>query len=66
MVREDFTEEPENRSDGVFRYVPKQRDKEILQDLCGSQEKQRLKMNGTVKLPQETSGLLLSTHSLAF
>ena len=41
MVREDFTEEPENRSDGVFRYVPKQRDKEILQDLCGSQEKQR-------------------------
>ena len=41
MVREDFTEESENRSDGVFRYVPKQRDKEILPDLCGSQEKQR-------------------------
>ena len=41
MVRKDFTEEPENRSDGIFRDVPKQRDKEILQDLCGSQEKQR-------------------------
>ncbi len=39
MVREDFTEEPEDRSDGVFRYVPKQRDKEIIGAVANALER---------------------------
>ena len=39
MVREDFTEEPENRSDGIFRYVPKQRDKEIIGAVANALER---------------------------
>lgn len=39
MVREDFTAEPENRSDGVFRYVPKQRDKKIIGAVANALER---------------------------